>query len=664
MNRKGLSLEDIKNLYVKRNLSKNNTSIDKKITSTIVEKFRVESNKNSRLEKSKNIKNSIFIEKLKQKIKQEPKQEPELKQEPKQEPKQELKQEPNKHSSDQTPDWFFTKSDKIDVSIIVPLFKSASVIKSQIDNWPIYNDGLTKEIIYVDDRCPMESHRQVIRSWEEKIPDIGIGAIVNNTLNCGYGKACNIGSKYAKGKYLIFLNADCIVYDNWILPMIELLHDQSIGIVGNMQFKNNKIESAGSQWSWKTKSFLHIGKNIYNGEILQEQMTMNNAKEDIFQIQEREMVTGCCFAIRNDLFYDLGGFDENYKVGYWEDADLCLRVREAGCKVFYQPNSRIYHEVSHTKSVGHKYKNENYNFFEKRWISTGRIDKFVESKRENPPICSIKNNIDGKVVGCVIACNEEEFLEASVNSISPMVDEWIFVIGGNEYAYQSKMCDHLGYPNDKTLEIAYRLANKYGGIVIEPPNRLWQDKVEMRNQYAQRLNQGDWMFMLDGDEVYKPNQLWRLTELMKSHECLILQFWTFWNNINTIGTGKWDKYPQERLIKWKEGYRYSGKNHLYVSNGEDKLVRECVNTYRGEERLFYHYSWVRPLEKIMQKREYYKIQANKSEDDYVERIFLRWRELPDFVTYTHPFGQGGWETFKGIHPKEVQDLIDAGLLNF
>jgi hypothetical protein len=376
------------------------------------------------------------------------------------------------------------------------------------------------------------------------------------------------------------------------------------------------------------------------------------------------MVTGCCFAIRSDLFYDLGGFDENYKIGYWEDADLCLRVRDLGYKILYQPNSKIHHEVSHTKSSSHKYKNDNYNFFKSRWIDTGRIDKLVEDKRDNPPACSIKNNIDGKVVGCVIACNEEEFLEASVDSISPIVDDWIFVVGGNEYAYKSNMCNNLGYPNDNTLDIAYKMVDKYGGLVIEPPNRPWLDKVEMRNEYAKRLNQGDWMFMLDGDEVYKSNQLWRLAELMKSHECLILQFWTFWNNINTIGTGKWDKYTQERLVKWKEGYHYLGKNHLYVSTADGRMVRDCVNTYKGKERLFYHYSWVRPLEKIIQKREYYKVQADRSEDDYVENVFLKWREDPNSVRYTHPFGEGGWETFKGVHPKEIQNMIEQGLLNF
>src|SRR6185369_3660237 len=56
-----------------------------------------------------------------------------------------------------TPDWFNTQA-PIDVSIIVPMFNSAAVIEEQIRNWDMTtNDGLSKEIIYVDDGCVQKS---------------------------------------------------------------------------------------------------------------------------------------------------------------------------------------------------------------------------------------------------------------------------------------------------------------------------------------------------------------------------------------------------------------------------------------------------------------------------------------------------------------------------
>jgi hypothetical protein len=143
-----------------------------------------------------------------------------------------------------------------------------------------------------------------------------------------------------------------------------------------------------------------------------------------------------------------------------------------------------------------------------------------------------------------------------------------------------------------------------------------------------------------------------------------MQFWVFWNNVNTIGTGSWEKYPQERVVRWKTGYKYAGGNHLHV-NCPRGLVRHQGRTWQGNEKLFYHYSWVRPIEKIRQKLEYYKYQSGINNQQYVDEVFLKWREDPQSVQgKTHPKSNGNWEPFKGIHPDGVQKLIDAGKLDF
>lgn len=568
------------------------------------------------------------------------------------------------------PVWFLSDHD-VDVSIIVPLFRSSNVIREQIASWTFDNDGLTKEIIYVDDMCPENSKDAVLEAWEKRKQDINhpIGKIICHLQNGGFGAACNQGAKHAKGKFLIFLNADCTVSSNWILPMIDLLRsDDRIGMVGNMQLRGteNYIDSCGSEWMWGDNSFLHIGRNVHNLHKLQGAYLLRDCPPELLKPAEREMVTGCCFSIEKNLFDDLKGFDTEYRVGYWEDADLCMKVRADGYKIMYQPESKIWHKVGHSKSGGHVYRNHNQQLFRKRWVDTGRIDSLVAHKRDNPPSPDIKKHISGKVVGCVIVCNEEEFLEVSVDSVASVVDEWIFVVGGNNYAHAAGMCDSQGLPIDNTVEIAEQLVSKYGGTIILPPGRPWKDKVEMRNQYAQMLQDGNWMFLLDGDEVYKPNQLWKIQELMKNYECLIMQFWCFWNNVNTVGIGRWDSFPQERVVKWRNGYLYSGSNHLNVSDGQGNLVCHVKPTWKDTtERMFYHYSWIRPIEKIRQKREYYKKQTNKGEDRYVDDVFLKWRENPSLVQgNTHPFGGGEVMPFPGTHPWGIQELINKGKLNF
>jgi len=598
-----------------------------------------------------------------------------------------------------TPQWFANNA-QVDVSIIIPLHKSAQVVKDQIKSWDFSEDGLTKEIVYVDDQCPHGSKEAVISAWSERKHRLQgpIGQLIYIEKNCGFGAACNLGAACAKGKYLIFLNADTQVTAKWVRPMYNLFKpvptvsfdelqdvdpndissgttkptEQPVGLVGNMQLKlDGTIDSAGSEWDWSFNSFRHIGRNHYKGSEIITPMHLSQAPSELLKVEQREMVTGCCFMLPKWLFLEVEGFDENFKIGYWEDADLCLKIQQLGYKIMYQPNSRIYHALGHSKAGGHSYISHNSEYFKRKWVASGQIDKYVKNKRASiPAVNPIKNNYKGKIVGCCIVCNEEEFLEASIDSIAPLVDEFIIVVGGNEHAHQVGMCDEKGRPTDSTLNICEVIKSKYPTRIIEPPKRPWKNKVEMRNAYAKYLVPGAWMFMVDGDEVYKEQQLWRVGELMREHECLIMQFYLFWNNMYTLGTGNWMSYPQERVVRWKKGYCYNGNNHLNVDSGKNSLVCQSVPTYRGHEKLFYHYSWVRPIEKIRQKIEYYQqqlaneVSSNIPNPNYVDEVFLKWRKTPTKVQETHPRGGGSTTPFIGLHPASIERLISSGKLSF
>lgn len=286
-----------------------------------------------------------------------------------------------------TPEWFET-TEPVDVSIIIPLFRSKQVIEEQIKNWDLSDDGLTKEIIYVDDTCPDRSHAQVLKSWQDKkhLLKNKIGKIIINEKNAGFGHSCNVGAQHAKGKYLIFLNADTIVTHNWVRPMFDKLEqDSSIGIVGNMHLKhlNGKvtIDSAGSEWSWRTSSFEHVGRHIYNGNSLSHPFVLTDIPHDLLVEGEREMVTGCCFMIPKSLFDEVEGFDTDYRIGYWEDSDLNMKVKWNGKRIYYVPESRIYHRVAHSGQAGHPYQGHNKDRFFKKWVNNGIIDSFVNAKR-------------------------------------------------------------------------------------------------------------------------------------------------------------------------------------------------------------------------------------------------------------------------------------------
>ena len=160
---------------------------------------------------------------------------------------------------------------------------------------------------------------------------------VTNAENLGFAKACNQGAALARGKYLVFLNNDTIPRPGWLNALVmEAEGDASVGIVGSkLLYPDGTIQHAGVVRDCRYLLPYHIYKSFAG-----EHPAVNQRRE--FQI-----VTAACLLIRRALFEEVGKFDEGYRNGL-EDADLCLKVRERGYQVVYQPRSVVVHLESQT----------------------------------------------------------------------------------------------------------------------------------------------------------------------------------------------------------------------------------------------------------------------------------------------------------------------------
>jgi len=67
--------------------------------------------------------------------------------------------------------------------------------------------------------------------------------------------------------------------------------------------------------------------------------------------REVEAITGACFATSTDLYRELGGLSEEFVLGDFEDSELCLRVREAGRRIYYHPGVELYHLERQSQSL-------------------------------------------------------------------------------------------------------------------------------------------------------------------------------------------------------------------------------------------------------------------------------------------------------------------------
>jgi len=158
--------------------------------------------------------------------------------------------------------------------------------------------------------------------------------------NVGYAKANNIGCKFADpaSRYFVFLNNDVMVTQQWLQYLVSNIEkDTCIGAIGGkiMQFREkNMIDSAGG--------YLDFLGYIYGRRgILTDVTTMR----DVF------FVFGSAIMVRRNVFERIGGFQEQFFLGY-EEIDLCWRIWISGFKVKYVPQIIGFHVGSATtKSI-------------------------------------------------------------------------------------------------------------------------------------------------------------------------------------------------------------------------------------------------------------------------------------------------------------------------
>jgi GT2 family glycosyltransferase len=159
-----------------------------------------------------------------------------------------------------------------------------------------------------------------------------VGAtVVLNEHNTGFACGCNQAAALASGAQLCFLNPDAFVEAGWLPPLQNALAQDGVGAALPLFLHpNGRIQEAGSAVDSEGAA-LSIG----DGDDAQ-------SFEHRF-VRSVDYGSAACLLVRADLFDAVGGFDPIYSPAYYEDADLCFKLREQGFATVYEPRSRVVH---------------------------------------------------------------------------------------------------------------------------------------------------------------------------------------------------------------------------------------------------------------------------------------------------------------------------------
>ncbi len=185
---------------------------------------------------------------------------------------------------------------------------------------------------------------------------------VRNPVNLGFLKNCNNAAKHARGEFIVFLNNDTQVMENWLEELLICIQsDEKIGLVGSkLLYQDGRLQEAGGI-VWRDGNAWNYGR-----------LDEDPSKPEYNYIKEVDYISGASIMVRKNLWNVIGGFDERYTPAYCEDSDLCFSLRKLGYKVVFNPFSEIIHfeGISHGTNTDQgikQYQIINQNKFKEKW---------------------------------------------------------------------------------------------------------------------------------------------------------------------------------------------------------------------------------------------------------------------------------------------------------
>lgn len=180
--------------------------------------------------------------------------------------------------------------------------------------------------------------------------------VIKNQKNLGFAKAANIGAKKAKGEWLLFLNPDTTTSKTAIYELAKHHVDQKIAIIAPKHLNKDgslqpNIICEPTLWNiFLEQSYLYkIFPKIFHHPQADKTLYKNSRLVDA--------ISGSFMLARKTIFDEIKGFDEHFFM-YFEDADLCRRIRQLGFKIYYEPNAHVAHYLH--KSTGGKMSGDLY----------------------------------------------------------------------------------------------------------------------------------------------------------------------------------------------------------------------------------------------------------------------------------------------------------------
>nr|NJM00996.1 glycosyltransferase family 2 protein [Desulfobacula sp.] len=257
----------------------------------------------------------------------------------------------------QPPNDFINKSNLPKVSILVLTFNNIIINKLCLRSIYCNTTYPNFEVIVVDNASTDETPVW-LKTYSKTHSNL---KLILNSDNLGFAGGNNQAAREATGEYLIFLNNDTVVTPGWIEKLLSHFQsDPGIGLVGPV------TNATGNE------ALIPVS---YTSPAEMEAFALDRATSMTMRAFDIRMLAFYCVMARKDQYENLGGLDERYAVGMFEDDDLAVSYHQQGLRVVCAEDVFIHHfqGASFEKLKSEKYQEifaENRKKYEEKW---GRV---------------------------------------------------------------------------------------------------------------------------------------------------------------------------------------------------------------------------------------------------------------------------------------------------
>lgn len=211
-------------------------------------------------------------------------------------------------------------------SIVILSYNTLEYLQICIASIRRYTEPGSYEMIIIDN-ASTDGSAEWLREEQACSMDL---RVLFNRENVGFPKGCNQGMAVAKGRDILLLNSDTIVTPRYLEQMRTALYADE---------HNGAVSCAANHIS----NFQQVETDGYTDLAGLERFAEGYNHTDPSKWERRTMLVGFCFLLRRSTYEQLGGFDETFSPGNFEDADYSMRLLRAGYHLIYAGDTFIHH---------------------------------------------------------------------------------------------------------------------------------------------------------------------------------------------------------------------------------------------------------------------------------------------------------------------------------